>query len=100
MNATQQDNDQTNIKCDDFVVGTQASNAKQYTMGYGADMNLASVDEEPLAEDFGDQEVLSIDEMQSLDVKGEWYNVNGQKLSGRPTQSGVYIMGNKKYVVK
>jgi hypothetical protein len=93
-------NDQTNIKCDDFVVGTQASNAKQYTMDYGATMNLASVDEEPLAEDFGDQEVLSIDEIQSLDVKGEWYNVNGQKLNGRPTQSGVYIMGNKKYVVK
>ncbi len=93
-------NDQKNIKCDDFVVGTQASNAKQYTMDYGATMNLASVDEEPLAEDFGDQEVLSIDEIQSLDVKGEWYNVNGQKLNGRPTQSGVYIMGHKKYVVK
>ena len=93
-------NQQTNIKCDDFTVGAAASNAKQYTMDYGASMNLASVDEEPLAEDFGDQEVLSIDEIQSLDVKGEWYNVNGQKLSGRPTQSGVYIMGNKKYVVK
>ncbi len=93
-------NDQTNIKCDDFKVGTAASNAKQYTMDYGATMNLASVDEEPLAEDFGNQEVLSIDEIQSLDVKGEWYNVNGQKLNGRPTQSGVYIMGHKKYVVK
>ena len=93
-------NQQTNIECDDFTVGAAASNAKQYTMDYGASMNLASVDEEPLAEDFGDQEVLSIDEIQSLDVKGEWYNVNGQKLSGRPTQSGVYIMGNKKYVVK
>ena len=88
------------IKCDDFTVGAAASNAKQYTMDYGATMNLASVDEEPLAEDFGNQEVLSIDEIQSLDVKGEWYNVNGQKLNGRPTQSGVYIMGNKKYVVK
>ena len=69
-------------------------------MGYGASMNLVPVDEDPLAEDFGDQNVLSIDEIQSLDVKGEWYNVNGQKLSGKPTQSGVYIMGNKKYVVK
>lgn len=100
VNATQQENDQTNIKCDDFTVGAQASNVKQYTMDYGADMNLAPEDENPLAEDFGDQEVLSIDEIQSLDVKGEWYNVNGQKLSGKPTQSGVYIMGNKKYVVK
>ena len=88
------------VECDDFKVGTAASNAKQYTMGYGASMNLVPVDEDPLAEDFGDQNVLSIDEIQSLDVKGEWYNVNGQKLSGRPTQSGVYIMGNKKYVVK
>ena len=26
--------------------------------------------------------------------------VNGQKLNGRPTQSGVYIMNGKKYVVK
>ena len=88
------------IKCDDFTVGAAASNAKQYTMDYGATMNLVSVDEDPLAEDFGDQEVLSIDEIQSLDVKGEWYNVSGQKLNGRPTQSGVYIMGHKKYVVK
>ena len=88
------------VECDDFKVGTAASNAKQYTMGYGASMNLVPVDEDPLAEDFGDQNVLSIDEIQSLDVKGEWYNVNGQKLSGKPTQSGVYIMGNKKYVVK
>jgi hypothetical protein len=88
------------IQCDDFTVGAAASHAKQYTMGYGASMNLASVDEEPLAEDFGDQEVLSIDEIQSLDAKSVWYNVNGQKLNGRPTQSGVYIMGHKKYVVK
>ena len=93
-------NQQTNIKCDDFTVGAAASNAKQYTMDYGASMNLASVDEEPLAEDFGDQEVLSIDEIQSLDAKSVWYNVNGQKLNGKPTQSGVYIMGHKKYVVK
>ncbi len=87
------------VMCDDFKT-TQASAPKQYTMDYGATMNLVPVDEDPLAEDFGDQNVLSIDEIQSLDVKGEWYNVNGQKLNGRPTQSGVYIMGHKKYVVK
>lgn len=101
FNPQHKENVELYIECDDFVRTTTGNNnAKKYTMDYGASMNLASVDEEPLAEDFGDQEVLSIDEIQSLDVKGEWYNVNGQKLNGRPTLNGVYVVNGKKYVVK
>ena len=29
-----------------------------------------------------------------------WYNLNGQKLSGKPTTPGIYINGNKKVVIK
>ena len=29
-----------------------------------------------------------------------WYNLNGQKLNGRPTKSGLYIMNGHKVVVK
>jgi hypothetical protein len=30
----------------------------------------------------------------------EWYNINGQKLNGKPTASGLYIINGKKVVVK
>jgi hypothetical protein len=30
----------------------------------------------------------------------EWYNLNGQKLSGKPSVPGIYINGGKKVVVK
>ncbi len=31
---------------------------------------------------------------------GAWYNLNGQKLSGKPTTPGIYINGNRKVVIK
>ena len=85
----------------DNLLGTASSAPKNYGMGSGGAITILVDDSEnPLAEDFGDQDVLSIDEIQSLNAKSVWYNVNGQKLNGRPTQSGVYIMNGKKYVVK
>lgn len=85
----------------DDLLGIASSAPKNYGMGSGGAITILVDDSEnPLAEDFGDQDVLSIDEIQSLDAKGVWYNVNGQKLNGRPTQNGVYIMNGKKYVVK
>lgn len=30
----------------------------------------------------------------------EWYNLNGQKLGGKPTSSGLYIVNGKKVVIK
>ena len=30
----------------------------------------------------------------------DWYNLNGQKLNGKPTVPGIYINGNKKVVIK
>ena len=30
----------------------------------------------------------------------EWYNLNGQKLNGKPTVPGIYINGNKKVIIK
>ena len=29
-----------------------------------------------------------------------WYNLNGQKLSGKPTVPGIYINGNKKVIIR
>jgi len=31
---------------------------------------------------------------------GAWYSLDGRKLSGKPTKSGVYINGGKKFVIK
>lgn len=44
----------------------------------------------------------AIDELpDGSDVKsGEWYTIDGQKLSGKPTQKGIYIVDGKKVAVK
>ncbi len=33
-------------------------------------------------------------------AKGDWYNLKGQKLAGKPSAKGVYINHGKKVVVK
>ena len=33
-------------------------------------------------------------------VENDWYNLNGQKLNGKPAAPGIYINGNKKVVIK
>ena len=35
-----------------------------------------------------------------MDGSAEWYNLNGQKLNGKPTSSGLYIINGKKVLVK
>ena len=51
---------------------------------------------------FGDDEVTSISE--ELSVKSEesadWFDLNGRRLAGKPTQKGMYIHGGKKVFVK
>ena len=41
-------------------------------------------------------------EVQENDIEGnaEWYNLNGQKLNGKPSSGGLYIMNGKKVLVK
>jgi hypothetical protein len=34
------------------------------------------------------------------DSDNEWYNVNGVRLSGKPSQKGVYIVNGRKVLVK
>ena len=34
------------------------------------------------------------------DKAGAWYTVNGVKLSGKPTQKGIYVNNGKKVVIK
>jgi hypothetical protein len=36
-----------------------------------------------------------------VDAKSnEWYNLNGQRLNGKPVVPGIYINGGKKVIVK
>lgn len=37
---------------------------------------------------------------QTINEGNEWYNLNGQKLNGKPTSSGLYIINGKKVLVK
>ena len=54
--------------------------------------------------DFGDGETTSLNE--ELRVKNEefataqWYTLDGRKLTGVPTQKGVYIVNGKKIIIK
>ena len=56
--------------------------------------------EEPIGEDFGNQELTAVKGIEKTAVKGDWYNLNGQKLNGRPTANGIYVVNGKKFIVK
>ena len=57
--------------------------------------------EEPLAEDFGDQDITAVKGIENAAAfEGDWYNMNGQKLNGRPNASGIYVVNGKKVVIK
>ncbi len=42
----------------------------------------------------------AIDNINVDSKSNEWYNLNGQKLNGKPVTPGIYINGNKKVIVK
>ncbi len=53
--------------------------------------------------DFGEGEATGIQEIvnsQSGNSKSLWYTLDGRRLDGKPTQSGVYINGGRKVVIK
>ena len=56
--------------------------------------------EQPLAEDFGDQDVTSISLQEAADVDAVWCNMNGQERNGRANASGIYVVNGKKIVIK
>ena len=47
-----------------------------------------------------DDASLLIDNGQLTTGHADWYNLNGQKLSGKPSANGLYIMNGKKVLVK
>ena len=50
-----------------------------------------------------DDVVTGVEKIESLagnTGKAVWYNLNGQKLNGKPQQSGLYIVNGKKVLVK
>ena len=44
--------------------------------------------------------VTGIDNITVDNQSNEWYNLNGQKLNGKPVTPGIYINGNKKVIVR
>ena len=43
--------------------------------------------------------LTGIDSVQTDGEDDEWFDLNGQRLSGRPTQQGVYICNGRKVVI-
>lgn len=65
--------------------------SKQFTFSFVNWDDLTSV---PTAIDMP-SEPMNVDAM-----NGEWFNLNGQRLNGKPSASGLYIVNGKKVLVK
>ena len=55
------------------------------------------------ADDTDEDVVTALEKLENptgVSEKAVWYNLNGQKLNGKPLQSGLYIMNGKKVLVK
>ena len=46
------------------------------------------------------EDATRLEEVRSAELDGTWYSVGGQKLSKKPSQSGVYVKDGRKVVVK
>lgn len=58
-------------------------------------------DEEPLADDFGNQDVTSVLSLEDASrLSGDWYNLLGQKMTGHPMRRGVYIVNGRRVIIK
>ena len=68
------------------VNGSAAVNAPRLVIGFGGGEGTTGVD--------------LIDNGKLIIDNDGWYDLNGRKLQGKPTQKGVYIQNGKKVVVK
>ena len=51
--------------------------------------------------DFGNGEVNAIESVDSGELTVDsWYNLNGVKLNGEPTEKGIYLYNGHKYIIK
>ncbi len=46
------------------------------------------------------EKVTGIDSITADENSNDWYNLNGQKLNGKPVTPGIYINGNKKVIIR
>ena len=78
------------VNCSETQVTTDGGSAKMSIIFTSIDEPVETVEtaiEMPFEEVFGGSEAV-------------YYNLNGQKLSGKPTQGGLYIVNGKKILVK
>lgn len=47
-----------------------------------------------------DEEVTGVDAVKTNAESGEWYTVDGKKLSGHPTKKGLYVKDGQKVVIR
>ena len=39
-------------------------------------------------------------DLRLMDNEGNWYTIDGRRLSGKPTRKGIYIHNNVKVVIR
>ena len=53
------------------------------------------------SQEYAGSEVTAIRSIEvSAEEKGLWYTLDGKRLSGKPTQKGIYVRNGRKVVVK
>ena len=67
-----------------FDLGANSS-AKSFIINFDGEEEVTSIGHSPLAIDH---------------TTGKWYDISGRRLSGKPTQRGIYIHNGKKIIVK
>lgn len=71
-----------------------AESSNYYTFRFIDEMDEEGTDADGI-------EQIALDEIDTMMADdAEYYNINGQKLTGKPTQKGIYICNGKKFFVK
>ena len=68
-----------------LALSGEAAKARQFTMVFEDATGIRSIDNGQLTID---------------NLAGAWYSLDGRKLSGKPTKSGVYVNSGRKVVIK
>lgn len=80
---------------------TMGSCRAYFLLHNGLTVNSLNANNARVLLDFGDGETTGVDVRGKMsDVRGEYYDLSGRRLSGQPTQKGIYIHQGKKKVVK
>ena len=76
---------------------SNVSSVYRFVMNLGDETITGTLYNNGIATSLMEKEIVNSEESATAT---NWYSIDGQKLSGKPTKRGVYIQNGKKVVVK